>query len=60
MSKHTYCSINAALEVLREECQSHTDCDRCPLYSYHYGCKLSSEQPSEYTELDETKEEHYE
>lgn len=58
MSKHTYTSINAAIEVLRETCQSYTSCDDCPLYNINYGCNMS-EQPSEWTDLDETKEEHY-
>ena len=58
MSKHTYASINEAIAVLRETCQSHTYCSTCPLYSVNYGCKMS-EQPSEWTDLDETKEEHY-
>lgn len=58
MSRHSYASINAAIEVLRETCQSNNSCDCCPLYNHHYGCKLE-EQPSEWTDLDETKEEHF-
>lgn len=58
MSRHTYASINEAIEVLRETCQSYTSCSICPLFNQHYGCKLL-EQPSEWTDLDETKEEHF-
>lgn len=59
MSKHTYASINAAIEVLRETCQDNNYCSTCPLYNHHYGCKMMSEEPSEWTDLDETKEEHF-
>lgn len=59
MSKHSYASINTAIEVIRETCQDNNSCSTCPLYNQHYGCKMSEEQPSEWTDLDETKEEHF-
>ena len=58
MSKHTYTSINEAIAALRETCQSYASCSTCPLHDMNYGCKMS-EQPSEWTDLDETKEEDY-
>lgn len=59
MSRHTYVEINEAIEVLRETCQSNNSCSTCPLYNQNYGCKMMSEEPSEWTDLDETKEEHF-